>query len=188
VDSDGDVEVRRCSTAKSSSSEDEQETSTIGLKSKQEFAKIVEKKKVGSSFAENDAALGKGQATVYRDKKTGERQQKPGKDRKDIEEENAILSYELNMGSTDKLSLKGEKPLDEVDDKLEEDPMARFFRKATDVEQLTPTGKPRYKGRAPPPNRFQILPGYRWDGVDRSNGFEPRLLRKRNERLASSGS
>lgn len=54
-----------------------------------------------------------------------------------------------------------------------EDPMAEFEAPKVD-EGLV------YTGGVNPPNRFDIPAGVLWDGVDRSNGFEERLLAKRS--------
>ncbi|XP_029375455.1 BUD13 homolog [Echeneis naucrates] len=61
----------------------------------------------------------------------------------------------------------------------EGDPMAAMLRRKKTRSTKTQE-RPQYKGPAPPPNRFNIPPGYRWDGVDRSNGFE----QKRYMRIA----
>eukprot|EP00487_Bulimina_marginata_P012201 TRINITY_DN8332_c0_g1_i1.p1 TRINITY_DN8332_c0_g1~~TRINITY_DN8332_c0_g1_i1.p1 ORF type:complete len:140 (-),score=38.11 TRINITY_DN8332_c0_g1_i1:3-422(-) len=51
-----------------------------------------------------------------------------------------------------------------------EDPLNKMEGyKATNVDMMN--DRPFYKGKAWP-NRYGILPGYRWDGVDRSNAFE----------------
>ncbi|GAK62483.1 bud site selection-related protein [Moesziomyces antarcticus] len=60
-----------------------------------------------------------------------------------------------------------------------DDPALAFLTK----KRTQGPAKPAYKGPWPP-NRFNIPPGYRWDGVDRSNGFE-KLLVERKHALAA---
>ncbi|GAA5981660.1 hypothetical protein JCM10908_004555 [Rhodotorula pacifica] len=61
------------------------------------------------------------------------------------------------------------------------DPAAAFLTKKKEKSSKGPK-YPTYQGPPPPPNRFGIRPGYRWDGVDRGNGFEKRLMERQNSR------
>ncbi|KAM4726174.1 BUD13 homolog [Anableps anableps] len=65
----------------------------------------------------------------------------------------------------------------------EGDPMAAMLRRKKERNTKT-QAKPRYQGPLPPPNRFNILPGYRWDGVDRSNGFEQKRYMRISDKKA----
>jgi pre-mRNA-splicing factor CWC26 len=63
------------------------------------------------------------------------------------------------------------------------DPMAKLIKKKNSKNK---TVRPRYNGPPPPPNRFNIEPGYRWDGVDRSNGFEEKYFQMKNQKESIS--
>ncbi|KAK3324197.1 putative pre-mRNA splicing protein [Cercophora scortea] len=71
------------------------------------------------------------------------------------------------------------------------DPMAEFI----EAGEVSAGGKrkggvkgrrPVYKGAAPP-NRYGIKPGYRWDGVDRGNGFEAERFKAINRKERVKG-
>lgn len=68
------------------------------------------------------------------------------------------------------------------------DPMMQFMsdKKAKSGKSKGAKGRPLYAGAAPP-NRYGIKPGYRWDGVDRGNGFEAERFKAINRRERNKG-
>ena len=143
-------------------------------------------------------------ATVYRDRRTGkainladeaarieaEREKKAQEAREQFEWGRGTKQKEAEADARAELKAVANEPFARRadDPKLEKmrrdvirdgDPMADYIRqsRAQEEEKATPSEsrRPVYKGPPPPPNRFGIRPGYRWDGVDRGNGWEQKL-------------
>lgn len=66
-----------------------------------------------------------------------------------------------------------------------DDPMLEYMRskKKKRERKAGVLERPEYSGSFPD-NRFGIKPGYRWDGVDRSNGYEKKLFEVRSSKIA----
>lgn len=64
------------------------------------------------------------------------------------------------------------------------DPMAAYMAKKKAKSEKGKAVRQVYRGPAAAPNRFGILPGYRWDGVDRSTGFEKMYFENVNKSTA----
>ncbi|KAK9356695.1 Pre-mRNA-splicing factor of RES complex-domain-containing protein [Lipomyces doorenjongii] len=179
-----------------------------GLKTAAQVKAALDKKLAAEmEKMENSRTSGKNAEVVYRDAsgrridinayKAKMRQQLLDEEKKKAEA--LEKEKELNKGLVQELQRKEEdRKLDEagaislnryahdkeLNDELKqqalwEDPAARFLSKRK-KETVSATGLKVYQG-AFPPNRFNIPPGHRWDGVDRSNGFEERLLQKRRK-------
>ncbi|XP_052872475.1 BUD13 homolog [Anopheles cruzii] len=100
-----------------------------------------------------------------------------GKGVKQVEDYNSRLQEAAHEMEKPLARYANDSDLDEHLKKQERigDPMLEYLRSKRKEENQRAgiPEKPSYQG-AYPDNRFNIRPGYRWDGVDRSNGFEKR--------------
>jgi len=181
--------------------------SKAGLKTGAELRSENELKRDRERAAMNklDSTLsGKDASTVHRDKSGRKvdlkleaiRKRKAEEEKLEHEEQYATWGKGLAQGEDYKKQLDNDlhemqKPLarhrdDEDLDVLlkgrerDGDPMASYVSKNKGRND-TSAGKPRYSGPVVP-NRFNIWPGYRWDGVDRSNGFEKQRFMEMGKR------
>ena len=157
-----------------------------------------------SKGTEGAGALEQGtQETIYRDatgrvinvamKRAEARRKAEEEERKRVEEREAAkgdvqrrLAEEKRaaLGAARLLTVARGKDDEEMNKELKEverwnDPAAKFLKKKRKTRSAT--GRPLYKGGFEP-NRYGIMPGHRWDGVDRSNGFEKKWFAARSQR------
>lgn len=185
---------------------------SVGLVS----AKVLRKEKDEQRRAEkNNKNLeddSRNTATVFRDK-SGKRRDLNSEREQQLEKQamqekkdemyakwgKGLAQHEQKRQNTENAAREMTKPLaryiddEDLDRMLREqerdgDPMANFLKKKMEKESKGKKERPKYKGSNPPINRFNIWPGYRWDGVDRSNGFENQYFARISEKKATQES
>ncbi|KAG9095801.1 Pre-mRNA-splicing factor cwc26 [Ceratobasidium sp. UAMH 11750] len=173
-----------------------------GLMTAEQLKKVMPKKKAPTKEEREEAAAAAAQETVYRDSSgrkidtKAERAEAARKkrEREELEarkmewgkglvqrEEEEKRRLELEKEKTRGMARYADDADLNADQKAQErwnDPAAAFL---TTKKSKGPR-KPEYQGPPPPPNRFGIKPGYRWDGVDRGNGFEKKFFQRQNDR------
>ncbi|CAG8457196.1 1030_t:CDS:2 [Ambispora leptoticha] len=129
---------------------------STGLQSAEKVRKEHElrQKEIKAELERMDPELsGRNAQTVYRDK-TGRKidiAAQRAEERKRIEEEEKLMKWD-DRDLNEELKAK----------ERWNDPAALFLSKKKKTGQLK---RPKYEGPPPPPNRFNIQPGYRWDGI-----------------------
>ncbi|KAJ1521479.1 hypothetical protein ONE63_003147 [Megalurothrips usitatus] len=172
---------------------------------KQELMEL--KQREDKAFAKMDDSLsGRGAMVVQRDRKTGlkrdfeqemaeqrakdekeskkkEKYSRWGKGLKQVDDQQEKLAQDLYEMSKPLARYADDADLDSYlrEQDREGDPMLEYLRNKKKEE--TKSNLPVYQGSFPP-NRYNIRPGYRWDGVDRSNGYESKRFAAINAKKA----
>ncbi|XP_066250038.1 BUD13 homolog [Euwallacea similis] len=118
-----------------------------------------------------------------------EKYHKWGKGLKQVEDANEKIKNEIYEMSKPLARYADDEDLEKYlkEQEREGDPMLKYIRQKKKKKNVMEEGKPltqQYEGDAPA-NRFAIRPGYRWDGVDRSNGYEKKWFEVQNSQQAS---
>ncbi|XP_017893565.1 BUD13 homolog isoform X2 [Ceratina calcarata] len=184
---------------------------TAGLQNAKALREETEayKKREAEHFSKlSKEVTGVGQATVVRDTKTGRKrnleaeaaeEREKQKRQEELDEKYAKWGKGLKQVGDREEKLKDDlyemsKPLAryaddaDLDKRLREqdregDPMLEYIKQKQIKEGKRKPDAPKYEGSFMP-NRFGIKPGHRWDGVDRSNGYEKRWFEAQNAKLA----